>query len=91
MKGDANPMSPSWEAGLAAMSRAPRCAAQSKRAGLPCQAPAASGWRVSYHHGAAGGHQAGPAHPTWKHGARSRSAVELRRLVSQLARKAREV
>ena len=47
MKGDVNPLSSSWEAGLAAMCRAPRCAAQSKRAGLPCKAPAASGWRVS--------------------------------------------
>ena len=76
-------VSPPWAA--------PRCAAHSRRTGLPAKAPAASGWRVCYHHGAGGGHQAGPAHPTWKHGARSQSAVELRRLVNQLAREAREV
>ena len=34
---------------------APRCHARSKRTGLPCGAPAVSGWKVCRFHGAGGG------------------------------------
>lgn len=86
MKDDVNPMSPALQAAVAA----PRCTARSKRSGLPCQAPAVTGWRVCRHHGAGGGHSAGPTHPSWRHGMRSREAVEMRRLVNEMGREMRE-
>lgn len=70
---------------------APRCRAHSKRTGQPCQAPAVTGWRVCYHHGAGGGHRAGPSHPRWTHGMRSQSTVEMRRLANELARETRAI
>ena len=70
---------------------ASRCTARSKRTGEPCRAPAVTGWRVCYFHGAGGGHKAGPAHPSWKHGMRSREAVEMRRAIAQLVREVREI
>ena len=56
MKDDDNPMD--------RPNSAPRCSARSKRTGEPCRAPAVTGWRVCYFHGAGGGHRAGPAHPS---------------------------
>lgn len=41
--------------------------------------------------GQAGGHGAGPSHPRWAHGLRSREWTETRRLVSELARETREI
>ena len=55
MKGDDNPMD--------RPNAASRCSARSKRTDEPCRAPAVTGWRVCYFHGAGGGHKAGPAHP----------------------------
>ncbi len=83
MRNDVNPLS------LA--NAAPRCTAHSKRTGQPCQAPAVSGWRVCRVHGAGGGHKAGPTHPSWRHGMRSREWAELRRLASELVRETREL
>jgi hypothetical protein len=82
MGGDMNHMS--------AANAAPRCTARSKRTGLSCQAAAVKGWCVCRHHGAGGGHPEGPSHPSWRHGLRSRAAVEMRRLVNRLARETRE-
>ena len=78
MEGDDNPMS--------AANNAPRCAAKSKRTGERCNGPAVTGWRVCRFHGAGGGHHAGKAHPSWKHGMRSRDWIETRRQINELVR-----
>ncbi len=78
MASDANPMQSAHAA--------PRCQAHSKRTGLPCRAPAVADWRVCRLHGARGGHPAGRAHPSWKHGLRSQAWIADRRMVSELAR-----
>ena len=91
MKGDANPMSPSWQAGLEAAAEARRCSAHSKRTGEPCLAAAVTGWGVCRHHGAGGGHAAGPSHPRWTHGMRSQQHVEMRRMVNEMVREARAI
>lgn len=83
MNADDNPMR--------AANNAPRCTAKSKRTGERCNGPAVTGWLVCRLHGAGGGHPAGAAHPSWKHGMRSREWIEMRRLVAQLGREAREV
>ena len=83
MEDDVNPMS--------AANSAPRCHAKSRRTGNPCQAPAVTGWHVCRFHGAGGGHPAGKAHPSWKHGLRSRVWIEERRILNELVRKAREI
>jgi hypothetical protein len=70
---------------------APRCTAQSRRTGLRCQGPAVAGWTVCRFHGARGGHPAGPDHPSWKHGMRSREWIEERRMLNELVREAREI
>lgn len=83
MKDDDNPMSRAHEA--------PRCRAHSRRTGEPCHAPAVSGWRVCRHHGAGGGHKAGPTHPSWRHGMRSREWQAMRRATAELIRDARRI
>lgn len=83
MESDDNPMSSAHAA--------PRCAAHSKRTRVRCQGPAVAGWNVCRYHGAGGGHPAGPSHPSWRHGLRSRSHVQMRRVVSQMVREAREI
>ena len=80
MKGDVNPMH-----------CAPRCAAKSKRTGLPCKSPAMRGWAVCRMHGAGGGAKPGNLHPNYRHGERSREAAELRKLVNALGREARKL
>jgi hypothetical protein len=88
MKGDDNPMDrPIMDRPNAA----PRCTAHSKRSGLTCQAPAVTGWTVCHFHGAGGGHRAGPSHPTWRHGMRSRAAVEMRKQANEAVREVRRI
>lgn len=70
---------------------APRCTATSKRTGERCQGPAVKGWRVCRCHGAGGGHAPGKAHPSWRHGLRSREWIEIRAEINELAREAREI
>ena len=83
MKSDVNPMH--------AANSAPRCTARSKRTGQGCKSPAVKGWQVCRMHGARGGHQAGPSHPTWKHGSRSSEAIEMRKWANELVRETREI
>lgn len=71
------------------MHRAPRCAAKSKRTGLPCRNPAVRGWNVCRMHGARGGAKPGAAHPNFKHGERGCEAVALRALLADLMREGR--
>lgn len=77
MKNDDNPM--------AKAHAAPRCTATSRRSGERCKGPAVKGWTVCRYHGAGGGHKAGPTHPTWKHGLRSKAYIEARREAKQMA------
>lgn len=70
---------------------APRCSARCKRTGAPCQGPAVAGWSVCRMHGAGGGHAAGKAHPSWRHGLRSRAWIEARREVNALIRQSRQI
>jgi len=83
MESDANPMQRAHDA--------PRCTAHSKRTGRLCKSPAVRGWAVCRMHGAGGGHAAGPAHPAWKHGMRSREWVAERRWLNELVREVRDV
>jgi len=85
-KDDANPLCL-----VELMNNAPRCTAKSKRTGERCKGPAVTGWRVCRLHGAGGGHPAGPKHPSWKHGMRSREWGEERNYFSELVREAREI
>jgi len=83
MKDDENPMSKAHEA--------PRCTAWSKRTGERCKGPAVAGWTVCRFHGAGGGHGPGKAHPSWKHGMRSKAWSEERRLLTELMRETRKL
>jgi len=69
---------------------APRCTARAKRTGLPCRAPAVRGWCVCRMHGARGGAPRGAGHGNFRHGARTREAVEARKAVNALVRLFRE-
>lgn len=80
---DANPMHKAHTA--------PRCTAHSKRTGAPCHCPAVTGWRVCRMHGAGGGHPAGKAHPSWRHGLRSREWIYTRHQITSMIREAREL
>jgi len=42
-------------------------------------------------HGAGGGHKAGPSHPQWKHGGRSRELDEMRKSVRELIEEQKEL
>ena len=79
---DANPMRSAHAS--------PRCAARSKRTGLPCRAPAVRGWCVCRMHGAGGGAPRGSAHGAWRHGGRSHEVTEARKRAGVLDRMARE-
>ena len=82
MESDNNP--------VGAANAAPRCTAKSKRTGEQCKGPAVTAWRVCRFHGAVGGHPAGKAHPSWKHGMRSKEWIEDVRSLNALMRKARK-
>ncbi len=75
---------------LAAARAAPRCTARAKRTRLPCRAPAVRGWCVCRMHGAGGGAPRGVGHGNYRHGGRTREAVETRRAVNSLVRLIRE-
>lgn len=73
------------------MHQSPRCAAHSKRTGLPCRNPAVRGWAVCRMHGARGGTSPGPDHPAYRHGGRSGEAVEFRRMAAEITRAGRRL
>ena len=70
---------------------APRCTATAKGTGERCQGPAVKGWRVCRVHGARGGAPKGSANPRYRHGLRTREAIEERRLLSELMRQAKDL
>ena len=63
---------------------APRCTARSKRTGKRCRAPAVRGWQVCRMHAARGGAPEGKRNGNYKHGARSKETIELRKLIKSL-------
>jgi glucans biosynthesis protein len=69
---------------------APRCKAKSKRTGMPCQAPAVRGCRVCRMHGARGGAPAGKRNGNYRHGTRTKEAIDAVTLVNLLSRLARK-
>ena len=83
-KRDDNPIDP-----VQRLRDAPRCHARAKSTGERCEAPAVRGWRVCRVHGARGGHPAGKAHPSWKHGMRARGWTEERKWLNDLMREVR--
>lgn len=83
MKSDGNPMQSAHAS--------PRCAARSKRTGLPCKNPAVRDWPVCRMHGAGGGQPAGEKHPNYRHGLRTKHMEEVRRLVSVLGKEAQGI
>ncbi len=68
---------------------APRCMATSKRSGQPCRAPAVNGWKVCRMHGAGGGAPTGTRNGNYRHGARTKAAINAARLIGLLTRLAR--
>ena len=70
---------------------APRCHATSKRTKQPCQAPAVKGWSVCRFHGAHGGAPRGERHGHYREGRYTIEALEYRKEVTQLIRKAKAV
>ena len=68
---------------------APRCKAKSKRTGKCCRAPA-SGCRVCRMHGARSGAPTGKGNGNYRHGTRTKEAVQAVSLVNLLSRFARK-
>ena len=68
---------------------APRCRARSKRTGQPCRAPAVRGWRVCRMHGARGGAPKEKRNGNYRHGARTKEAIDAVRFVNALVRQTR--
>jgi hypothetical protein len=71
--------------------QAPRCAARSKRTGLPCRAPAVRGWRVCRMHGAGGGAPSGSRNGRYRTGLFTAELIEARKQVRTLVKLAREL
>ena len=64
---------------------APRCKAKSKRTGKPRGAPAVGGYRVCRMHGARGGAPTGVHNGNYRHGTRTKEAIQAVRLVNLLS------
>jgi len=63
------------------LNNAPRCHARSKRSGLPCKAPAVTGYRVCRMHGARGGAPEGKRNGHYRHG---QATNEGRRIIARI-------
>lgn len=77
------------KAHIAPALQSPRCTAHSKRTGLPCGAPAVSGWTVCRMHGAGGGAPPGKRNGNYRHGGRTKEAVARGADVQALMRESR--
>jgi len=71
------------------LQQAPRCSARSRRSGQRCRAPAVLGKAVCRMHGARAGAPTGERNGMYKHGQRTKEAIEERRAISKLIRAAR--
>jgi hypothetical protein len=69
---------------------APRCKAKSKRTGKSCRAPAVRGCSVCRMHGARGGAPTGKQNGIYRHGTRTKEAIQPVRYVNLLSRLARK-
>ena len=67
-----------------------RCKAKSKRTGKRCRAHAVRGYRVCRMHGARGGAPTGKQNGNYRHGMRTKEAVQAVRYVNLLSRLARK-
>ena len=78
-----NPMHPNKfdRFDTARLNNAPRCRARSKRSGLPCKAPAVTGYRVCRMHGARGGAPEGKCNGNYRHG---QATNEGRRIIARI-------
>jgi hypothetical protein len=63
-----------------------RCKAKSKRTGKRCGAPAVRGYHVCRMHGAKGGAPTGKRNGNYRHGTRTKEAIQAVRLVNLLSR-----
>jgi hypothetical protein len=81
-----NPTSP-----VERLRKASRCHAKAKRAGQTCRCAAVKGWRVCRVHGARGGAPRGPKHGNYRHGERTREALETKRAMGALLRDVRDL
>lgn len=76
---------------MASAHAAPRCLARN-RSGTPCQRPASKGKRRCHMHGGAAGIGAPKGNRnSWKHGHYSAEAVEARRMIRALLRRATDL
>lgn len=66
------------------MHASPRCSARSKRTGLPCGAPAVTGWTVCRMHGAGGGAPSGERHGRYRHGMRTSAHQAERKALQRI-------
>jgi hypothetical protein len=73
------------------LQRSSRCTAHSKRTGLPCGAPAVTGWSVCRMHGAGGGAPCGERNGNYRHGGRTKQTMALIATVRDLVRESREL
>ena len=71
--------------------KSPRCKATSKRSRKPCQAPAVKGWKVCRFHGARGGAPTGKRNGMYLNGDNTKTAIALRRQLSDLQRQSRDL
>ena len=73
------------------MHSSPRCMAHSKRTGLPCGSPAVTGWSVCRMHGAGGGAPSGKRNGNYRHGERTKEAIDVMASLRDLVRQSREL
>lgn len=64
---------------LDALAEHPRCGAHCRTTGAPCKGPAMANGRCRMHGGKSTGAPSGSAHPNYRHGRRTRAAIEERR------------
>jgi hypothetical protein len=87
-----NPMDRGLELRLAALRRARRCGARTRRKGTPCQCPALRGRsRCRLHGGRSPGAPRGNTNGNFRHGDYSAAAEEERRWLGNLVTSCREV
>ena len=73
------------------LNKAPRCHARSKRSGLPCRAPAVTGYRVCRMHGARGGAPTGKRNGNYRHGQATTDARCRMAKINYLGRMLRQI
>jgi hypothetical protein len=75
---------------ITAMRQSRRCHAKTKRTGLPCKAPAVTGYNVCRMHGAKGGAPSGTANGRYVHGSRTTKHKAMMALIRYCVTTAKE-